>query len=305
MNSEKLVLDVKKLFASGEEPDLVVIEADCNEAMRWIPDSIINLTVTDPAYESLERHRAKGTTTRLKESKASSNAWFKTFPNTSYWSLFSQLHRVHAKDSHCYVFCDSETEHAILNGRNPYDDKSDTELLNYQIDITARPSKCADCQDWGLVRPIDCDPPWKAWPPLTWVKTKKDFEGDGDALTEEAVRAGLGYHWRRADERILFLEKGKRKLHNLGEPNIVCGPRAGSGDYPTQKPTSIVSRLIANSSDPDDLVLDMFAGSGVVGFEALRLGRRAILIDVDVSWICDHLDLATHHVVRVFRSSQQ
>ena len=286
---DDMLRDVEALFASGEEPDLIVIEGNCNEVLHYIPDGLVNLTVTDPAYESLERHRARGTTTRLKESAASSNAWFETYKNENYWSLFPQLLRVHAMNSHAYVFCDSETEHVILSGRNPYWPKNDRELREM---VEANPEL--------LYRPTG---DWTAWPPLTWVKTKQDFEGDGDALTEEAVRAGMGYHWRRADERILFLEKGKRKLKHLGRPNIVCGSRAGPDDYPTQKPASIVRSLIENSSDEDDLVLDMFAGSGVVGFEAVRLGRRAILVDVDVSWIVDRLgELPASVEVRVFRS---
>ena len=98
----------------------------------------------------------------------------------------------------------------------------------------------------------------------------------------------MGYHWRRADERILFLEKGKRRLNDLSLRNVMPGPRATGRQYPTEKPAHIIARLIANSSNPGDLVLDCFAGSGVVGREAVRLGRRAVLVDIDVSWIEAH-----------------
>ena len=50
------------------------------DAVRWLqdqPSESIDLLITDPAYESLEKHRAVGTTTRLKHSKASSNDWSK------------------------------------------------------------------------------------------------------------------------------------------------------------------------------------------------------------------------------------
>ena len=49
--------------------------------------------------------------------------------------------------------------------------------------------------------------------------------------------------------------------------------------YPTQKPMGILRRIIQASSNPDDLVLDFFAGSGTVGAVCLELGRRFILID--------------------------
>ena len=49
--------------------------------------------------------------------------------------------------------------------------------------------------------------------------------------------------------------------------------------YPTQKPLAILSRIIRVHSNPGDAVLDFFAGSGTTGEAALRLGRRATLVD--------------------------
>ena len=49
--------------------------------------------------------------------------------------------------------------------------------------------------------------------------------------------------------------------------------------YPTQKPLGVVERIIRASSNPDDLVLDFFAGRGTVGESCLKLGRRFILVD--------------------------
>jgi site-specific DNA-methyltransferase (adenine-specific) len=49
--------------------------------------------------------------------------------------------------------------------------------------------------------------------------------------------------------------------------------------YPTQKPLGIVKRIIAASSNPGDLVLDFFAGSGTTGQACLALGRRFTLVD--------------------------
>lgn len=49
--------------------------------------------------------------------------------------------------------------------------------------------------------------------------------------------------------------------------------------YPTQKPLSIVRRIVTASSRPGDRVMDCFAGSGTLGAAALELGREFILID--------------------------
>ena len=63
---------------------------DAVDWLRTLPDASIDLVVTDPPYESLEKHRKIGTTTRLKDSKASSNKWFEIFPNERFPELFDE-----------------------------------------------------------------------------------------------------------------------------------------------------------------------------------------------------------------------
>src|SRR5687767_15365587 len=78
------------------------------DAVRWLqdqPSESIDLLITDPAYESLEKHRAVGTTTRLKHSKASSNDWFRIFPNARFGELFGEAYRVLRRHTHFYLLC--------------------------------------------------------------------------------------------------------------------------------------------------------------------------------------------------------
>jgi site-specific DNA-methyltransferase (adenine-specific) len=49
--------------------------------------------------------------------------------------------------------------------------------------------------------------------------------------------------------------------------------------YPTQKPAGVLRRIISASSNPGDLVLDFFAGSGTVGEVCLELRRTFLLVD--------------------------
>jgi hypothetical protein len=44
-------------------------------------------------------------------------------------------------------------------------------------------------------------------------------------------------------------------------------------------PEQLLGRIIRASSNPGDLVLDPFAGTGTTGEAALRLGRRYFLIE--------------------------
>lgn len=86
-----------------------VERVDAIELLRRLPSASVDLMVTDPAYESLEKHRAIGTTTRLKHSKSSSNDWFSIFPNARFPELFREAFRVLKKNTHLYLFCDQET----------------------------------------------------------------------------------------------------------------------------------------------------------------------------------------------------
>ena len=49
--------------------------------------------------------------------------------------------------------------------------------------------------------------------------------------------------------------------------------------YPTQKPLGILERIVRVHSNPGDLVLDFFAGSGTAGEAAARNGRRFVMVD--------------------------
>ena len=49
--------------------------------------------------------------------------------------------------------------------------------------------------------------------------------------------------------------------------------------YPTQKPESLLERIILASSSPGDLVMDVFGGSGTTAAVAEKLGRRWITCD--------------------------
>ncbi|MFM2486066.1 DNA-methyltransferase [Celerinatantimonas yamalensis] len=84
----------------------------CQDAVSWLShldESSVDLLITDPPYESLEKHRKIGTTTRLKVSQSSSNAWFDIFPNDRFESLFAEIYRVLKINTHFYLFCDQET----------------------------------------------------------------------------------------------------------------------------------------------------------------------------------------------------
>ena len=89
--------------------EISLTRSDAVTWLRTLPGESVDLVITDPPYESLEKHRAIGTTTRLKVSKASSNPWFSIFPNARFPELFGEIYRVLKSNTHFYLFCDPET----------------------------------------------------------------------------------------------------------------------------------------------------------------------------------------------------
>jgi site-specific DNA-methyltransferase (adenine-specific) len=198
---------------------MILAQMDAVTWLETLPASSVDLMITDPPYESLEKHRAIGTTTRLKESKASSNQWFQIFPNTRFPDLFFQVFRVLKKDAHFYLFTDPETA------------------------FIAKPTAEAAG--------------FKFWKPLIWDKRS----------------IGMGYHYRARYEMVLFFEKGKRRLNDRGIADVIEVPRVRNG-YPSEKPIRVAEILVGQSTEPGDLVVDPFMGSGSTGVAALKLDRR-------------------------------
>ena len=72
--------------------------------------------------------------------------------------------------------------------------------------------------------------------------------------------------------------KGKTPTDSWWHTIVSPNGREKTG-YPTQKPLGIINRIIRVHSNPGDVILDYFAGSGTTGIAALAEGRKAILVD--------------------------
>jgi DNA modification methylase len=82
-------------------------------------------------------------------------------------------------------------------------------------------------------------------------------------------------------QRKRFLDENEGEVvQNLWDDIAIAGPQSDERiDYPTQKPEALLERIILASSNPDDLVMDIFAGSGTTAAVAEKLGRRWIVCD--------------------------
>ncbi len=100
-------------------------------------------------------------------------------------------------------------------------------------------------------------------------------------------------YWKRFKGKTQMLdpETGTRKItleaetrgmprRDVWELSIIAGSKKERLGYPTQKPESLLERIISTSSNEGDLVLDPFCGCGTTIAVAQRLRRQWIGIDI-------------------------
>ena len=76
---------------------------------------------------------------------------------------------------------------------------------------------------------------------------------------------------------------GQNKAHNFIETSICMGNERTT--HPTQKPLEVLNWLLEKYTNPGDLILDPFAGSGSTGIACRTMGRNFILIEKEKQFI--------------------
>lgn len=76
-------------------------------------------------------------------------------------------------------------------------------------------------------------------------------------------------------------ENGGKQMKNVWRLPPPAKDEKRFGKHPTQKPVALIGRCLRASTNPGDLVLDPFSGSGSTGLAALTLGRRFVGFEQD------------------------
>lgn len=97
-----------------------------------------------------------------------------------------------------------------------------------------------------------------------------DRPGAGFEIVEIAHATGRRCRWNGGGHHAVWVHP-------------IATDRNGTGErvHTTQKPLSLMLDLVSLFTEPNDLVLDPFCGSGTTGVACLRLGRRFIGIEKD------------------------
>jgi adenine-specific DNA-methyltransferase len=96
-----------------------------------------------------------------------------------------------------------------------------------------------------------------------------------------SARRFLGY----CHEQAYLLAKRNPPLPTATIPDVLEWRYTGNRLHPTQKPVPSLKPVIEAFTEPDDIVLDPFAGAGSTLLAAKILGRRYIGIELDAEYV--------------------
>lgn len=117
-------------------------------------------------------------------------------------------------------------------------------------------------------------------PKYGWMMSKEKLE---------EFDKGNRLHWNKNNKpsrRVFLDEYPGQPIENLWTDIFVINPMAVERlDYPTQKPESLLKRILSLASNPGSIVLDCFMGSGTTQAVAMKLGRRFIGADINLGAI--------------------
>lgn len=105
------------------------------------------------------------------------------------------------------------------------------------------------------------------------------------ASTDDEGRRFKTYFHNGKEYKQFLDEDGKQKLTDVWTDIYIIQSWDEKNGYPTQKPEELLERIILASSNPGDLVLDCFCGSGTTLAVAQKLGRRWIGCDINIGAI--------------------
>lgn len=215
-----------------------------------------DVVFTDPPYNVNYAGRGKNTSNTIKNDNMGAEQ-FDDFLDAT----FANFRKYTKKSAGVYVFHSTSTQVAFENAIR----KNGFYIKNQLIW-----NKPVASMGWGDYR-------WKHEP----------FFYCGTEGTEAVFYAGRDQttvvDFQATEEQLVKWAKAVKEAESKGLTTVWTVKRDNVNEYkhPTQKPIQLVTHALLNSSRGDDIVLDLFLGSGSTLIGAEKLGRRCYGMELD------------------------
>lgn len=221
--------------------------------MKKIPDCSIDLCITDPPY-IINKTTGSTTSTSMSEKwQGMLKAGDKTVNienKIKFKDWLPELYRIMKYQSHFYVFVNDKNVQDMLNDATKVGFKLHNILVWKKNNKTPNKYYMKDCEF------------------IIFFRKGKSFyiNNKSDSQYQEIDYGKYDYDGEELwEEQVLKINNinGREKLH------------------PTQKPVKLLEKLILNSSQPNQIVLDPFMGSGSTAIACINTNRKYIGFEID------------------------
>ena len=252
-----------------------IIEGDCIEALRALPDRSVDLVFADPPYNL----QLGGDLLRPDNSKVDAV--------DDHWDQFAS-----------FAAYDAFTRDWLSECRRVLKDNGSLWVIGSYHNIFRVGATLQDLGFWILNDVI-----WRKSNPMPNFKGTR-FTNAHETLIwaakgQGAKRYTFNYDAMKMANDELQMRSDWTLALCTGEERIKDA--AGLKAHPTQKPEALLHRVILSSSKPGDLILDPFFGVGTTGAAAKRLGRRFIGLEREP----DYVALAKDRIAKVIPVSPE
>lgn len=226
--------------------DIKLMQGDCLEVMKQIPDGSVDMVLTDPPY---------GTT---------ACKWDSVIPFEPMWE---QLKRVTKKNGAIVMTaCQPFTSALVMSNPNWFKYDWIWRKPKGTGHLNAKKMPMRDKEDIVVFYALQCtyNPQFSEGTPY------KNKAGDPDKSTSMTDSYGKYTNFRNDNE-------GRRYPKQVLEFPVV---ERGTV-HPTQKPVALMEYLIKTYTNEGETVLDFTMGSGTTGVAAKNLNRNFIGIELD------------------------
>jgi DNA modification methylase len=232
------------------EPGRIYV-ADCIDAMRRWPDASFDACITDPPYNM---SRKRGLKWAFSSHVTMQESWDR-FSRDGYFDLtrgwLAEVSRLVKPNGNILVFGSFHNIYVIGFVLQSVLSRRVVQQItwfkpNAQPNITARlPTESTEYAIWAC-----------------------------NNTPEKAARWTFNYNVAKEIG-------GGKQLRNMWPISCTRKSERVNGSHPAQKPLEIVERIVRLWTNPGDLVLDCFLGTGTTAIACDRLGRRWIGIERD------------------------
>lgn len=231
------------------------------EVLPLLPSHFVDLLIVDPPYNL--RKAFNGVVFKSRSPQAYKD-WLTTW--------LSQLPRLLKPNASIYMCCDWQSSNAIYEVFCQY-----FQVLNR---IT-----------WEREKGRGAKRNWKNASEDIWFGTVgNDYTFNVDAVKlQRRVRApyrdgaGQPKDWQETQQGNFRATHPSNLWTDISVP---FWSMPENTDHPTQKPEKLIAKMILASSNPGDVVLDPFLGSGTTSVVAKKLGRHYVGVEQEKLYCC-------------------